>query len=140
MIMLPVIQIIEAISMAVLLVVEDEKRIRQFVTINLRARGHEIMEAESAEIGLDLLRERPADALLLDIKLPGMNGWEMLQAIQNDKTLPQIPVILMSASSFSDPSEYSSYPHIAARLVKPLGVPTLLQTVSQLLSTYKATS
>jgi CheY-like chemotaxis protein len=122
--------------MAILLVVEDEKHIRQFITLNLKARGHQIIEADSAEAGLALLREKPVDALLLDIKLPGMSGWEMLQAIQNDGALPQPPVILMSASSFSDPSEESSYPAVAARLIKPVGVPLLLQTVSQMLITY----
>ncbi len=126
--------------MAILLVIEDEKHIRQFVTVNLKARGYEIVEADSAEKGLSLLREQAVDALLLDIKLPGMSGWDMLKVIQSDSSLPQLPVILMSASSFSDPSEYSSYPSIAARLVKPLGVATLLQTVSQMLATRKATS
>lgn len=126
--------------MAVLLVVEDEKHIRQFVSVNLKARGHEVQEADSAESALELLHRAKVDVLLLDIKLPGMDGWTMLQAIEGDETLPKVPVILMSASSFSDPSEYSSYPHIAARLVKPVSVPTLLQTVSQTLSAYKATS
>ncbi len=116
--------------MSTILVVEDESYIRQFVTLNLKARGYTIISAESAEEGLQLLREYNPQALILDIKLPGMSGWSMLNAVDDDPTLSKLPVIVMTASSvLSQPDEYR-YSNIVQKLIKPIGVSDLIKAVS----------
>ena len=117
--------------MPTILIVEDEAHIRQFVAINLRARGYETLTAECAEDGIELLKagNRP-QVLILDIKLPGMSGWDMLNMIDHDSELPKLPVIVMTASSvLSQPNEYM-YTNIVEKLNKPVSVAELMRAVN----------
>ncbi|MHB8625044.1 MAG: response regulator transcription factor [Aggregatilineales bacterium] len=116
--------------MPTVLIVEDEKHICQFISINLKARGYDTLQANSAEEGLQLWKKFAPDALILDIKLPGMNGWSMLKIIDNDPTTSKLPVIIMTASSvLSQPDEYP-YPHIIEKLIKPISVMDLVRPIS----------
>ena len=115
--------------MPTVLIVEDEVHIRQFVALNLKARGFEVLPVDNAEDGLQQLRDHAPGALVLDIKLPGMSGWSMLEMIDSDPTLPKVPVIIMTASSvLSAPDEFP-YEHIIERLAKPVSVDQLLTAV-----------
>ena len=97
--------------------------------VNLQARGFDVQYAPNAEEGLVLLQTFKPEALILDIKLPGMSGWEMLKAIDTDPVLSKIPVIIMTASSiFSQPDEYR-YSNIIEKLIKPVSVTDLLRAV-----------
>ncbi len=118
--------------MPTILVVEDEANIRQFVAVNLKARGYDVLQTESAEKGLEILREHTPNALILDIKLPGMSGWSMLNIINTDPTLLKLPTVIMTASSvISQPNEYP-YPHIVEKLVKPFALTDLLRVIEKL--------
>ncbi len=115
--------------MPTILIVEDEIHIRQFVVVNLRARGYEVISLDNAEDGLRQLQANVPELLVLDIKLPGMSGWNMLECIANDPMLPQVPVIIMTAfSSLNAPDEYP-YEGIVERLAKPLSVDQLLHAI-----------
>ncbi len=115
--------------MATVLIVEDEAHIRQFVALNLKARGYGVLPVDNAEDGLQALRTHTPEALVLDIKLPGMSGWNMLERIASDPSLPKVPVILMTASSvLSVPDEFA-YERIIERLAKPITVEQLLTAV-----------
>ena len=116
-----------------LLIVEDDQNIRRFVTANLKARGYKTLQAESAEDGLQQLYQHKPEALILDIKLPGMNGWNMLKIIADDPELPKIPVVVMSASVMSDQSDEVAYTNVITRLVKPISVDELIQAVNRML-------
>ena len=118
--------------MPTVLIVEDEAHIRQFVAVNLRARGYDTLSAESAEGGLILLKTDMPQALILDIKLPGMSGWDMLSVIDHDPTLPKLPVIIMTASSvLSQPNQYP-YANIVDKLNKPVSVTSLMHAVQSI--------
>jgi DNA-binding response OmpR family regulator len=115
--------------MSTLLIVEDEPNIGQFIMVNLRARGFAVQYVPNAEDGLALLQTFKPEAFILDIKLPGISGWEMLKVIDNDPVLPKIPVIIMTASSvFSQPDEYG-YSNIVEKLIKPVSVTELLRAI-----------
>src|SRR5256885_13212521 len=106
--------------MPTLLVIEDEANIRQFVVVNLKARGYDILEAASAEEGLLQLRYRAPAALILDITLPGMSGWDMLKQLEAEPELPLLPVIILTASAQTTYPDDQLYSNIAAKLVKPI--------------------
>ena len=119
--------------MPTVLIVEDETNIRHFVALNLKARGYEVLHFDNAEDGLACLRAHTPEALILDIRLPGMSGWEMLECIAKDPVLPKLPVIIMTASSvISHPDEFS-YEHIVERLAKPVSVAQILSAVRKAL-------
>ena len=81
------------------LIVDDDADIRDAVGDQLADLGCETVCASSGTSALSLLRagERP-DLILLDLVMPGMGGGEFLMALRRDPLLPQIPVVLMSAS------------------------------------------
>ncbi len=120
--------------MPTVLIVEDEAHIRQFVALNLQARGYAVLSVETAEDGLEQLRIHVPALLVLDIKLPGMSGWQMLECIAGDPTLPKVPAVIMTASSvFANPEEFP-YERIVARLAKPVSVDQLLGAVRTVLA------
>jgi len=117
------------IQMPTVLVVEDEVNIRRFVAANLKARGYAVLQAASAEEGLQQLSIHGVETLILDIRLPGLSGWDMIKQIAAEPNLPNIPVIILTASSLTTQPSEPVYPNIAASLIKPIAVTELLLAV-----------
>ena len=79
-----------------ILVVEDEASIRELVALNLKMTGWEVLEAPSAERALELIQKNPpCDVALLDIMLPGMDGFSLCETIRHGD--PYIGIIMASA-------------------------------------------
>jgi two-component system, OmpR family, alkaline phosphatase synthesis response regulator PhoP len=114
--------------MSRILIVDDERNIRMFVKANLVSRGFEVVEAESAEEGLERLQVAIPDALILDVLLPGMNGWELAKKMADDEQLSKIPVIMLTAS-LADANSSDHFPNIVERLIKPVSSDDLVKTV-----------
>ena len=75
------------------LVVEDEANIREMIALNLRLAGMEAVEAESAEAALPLLEKKPGcDAAILDVMLPGEDGFSILKKLRNTPALRRLPI------------------------------------------------
>ena len=80
------------------LVVEDEQSIREMIALNLTMAGWEVLEAGSAEKGLQLLHSAgPCNVALLDVMLPGMNGFSLCETLRRDN--PDMGIIILSAKS-----------------------------------------
>ncbi|WP_026477441.1 response regulator transcription factor [Alkaliphilus transvaalensis] len=77
------------------LVVEDESSIRKFLAINLNRSGFQVLECESGEEALVLLEKEEATVAILDVMLPGMDGFELCQKIR--KTNPEMIIIMLTA-------------------------------------------
>ncbi len=115
-----------------ILVVEDDNYIHQFITVNLTMRGYDTLQAATVQEGLQLLREFGPHLLIVDLKLPDMSGWDMLNAIDNDPTLSKLPVIVMTAMP-NAPNE-SSYPNVVEKLIKPFDTIDLIRAVGAFVS------
>ena len=122
---------------APILLVEDDDPLREILARHLRARGHEIHEAASAEDAVEALQAglRPG-LVLLDINLPGDSGWSLLRgttlAAAGDP-----PVIVASATTV-DPRRLHEY-HVAGYLPKPFPLQTLLEAIERLTATGPST-
>jgi DNA-binding NtrC family response regulator len=81
--------------MPTILIVEDEAKMRRLLELNLGDDGFTVFSAEDAESGLKLLRDHPVDLVVTDLKLPGMNGLEFLQAVKRQNAA--LPVVVMTA-------------------------------------------
>jgi DNA-binding NtrC family response regulator len=81
--------------MPTILIVEDEAKMRRLLELNLGEDGFATLSAGDAEAGLKLLRESTIDLVVTDLKLPGMNGLEFLQAIKRQNAA--LPVVVMTA-------------------------------------------
>ena len=80
-----------------LLVVDDNRVNRLLVARTLEQFGHRITFAENGRQALEVLRNRPADLVLLDIEMPEMNGYQTLEALRAEPKLRDIPVVMMSS-------------------------------------------
>lgn len=85
-----------------LLVVDDNRVNRLLLTRGLEQQGHEVASAENGRQALEMLKSRSYDLLLLDIEMPELNGFQVLDALLHDPGLRNIPVIMTSASDELD--------------------------------------
>jgi len=81
--------------MPTILIVEDEAKMRRLLELNLGEDGFTTLSAGDAETGVKLLRENNVDLVVTDLKLPGMNGLEFLQAVKRQNAA--LPVVVMTA-------------------------------------------
>lgn len=79
-----------------ILVVEDDKFLRELIAQKLSREGYEIFEAVDGEDGLKQIKERKPGLVLLDLILPGIDGFEVLSRMKEDPSLKGIPVIILS--------------------------------------------
>jgi len=79
-----------------ILIIEDDKFLRELIAQKLFKEGYNIIEAIDGEEGIKKVKEEKPDLVLLDLILPGIDGFEVLSQIKEDSSLAQIPVIILS--------------------------------------------
>lgn len=120
-------------SRELILIVEDEPDIRQFISRVLELEGHRVLRAEDGEEGLKIARANPITMLLLDLRMPGQDGWMVLKQIKSSPKLRDIPVIMLTASVGEDQQEKAFSMGAADYLVKPLSAASLKKAVARVL-------
>ncbi len=80
-----------------IVVVEDEEDIREVVLYNLRREGYDALGFESGSEGLEVIKSKQPDLVILDLMLPGLDGLTVCQQIRSDPALKSTPVIILSA-------------------------------------------
>jgi DNA-binding response OmpR family regulator len=79
------------------LVIDDEAPIRLLCRVNLEAEGMEVLEAPDGRAGLELARSRGPDAVLLDVMMPGLDGWAVAEELLRDERTADIPIVFLTA-------------------------------------------
>ena len=79
------------------LVIDDEAPIRLLCRVNLEAAGIEVSEAEDGKSGLDVARAERPDVILLDVMMPGMDGWQVFEQLLQDESTSKIPIVFLTA-------------------------------------------
>ena len=79
-----------------ILVVDDETRIARMIRMNLEHDGYEVIEANSGQQALDMVRSRMPNLVILDVMMPGLDGYDTLQILRK---ISQVPVIMLTAKS-----------------------------------------
>jgi len=80
-----------------ILIVEDERDMADLVAARLRKEGYQIDAAYDGAAGLDAIRARPPDLVLLDIMMPGLSGTDVLAEVRRDPRTAAVPVVMMTA-------------------------------------------
>jgi DNA-binding response OmpR family regulator len=83
--------------MAHVLVIDDEPPIRLLCRVNLEAAGMEVSEAEDGRAGLELARAERPDVILLDVMMPGMDGWQVFDELLKEESTAKIPIVFLTA-------------------------------------------
>jgi two-component system alkaline phosphatase synthesis response regulator PhoP len=85
------------IDMTRVLVIDDEAPIRLLCRVNLEAEGMSVLEASDGPSGLDLARKETPDVVLLDVMMPGLDGWRVAEHLLEDDRTNEIPIIFLTA-------------------------------------------
>ncbi len=80
-----------------MLVVDDERPIRMLCRVNLGASGMDVLEASDGAEGLELARRELPDLVLLDVMMPGLDGWRVAQELTRDPRTREIPIVFLTA-------------------------------------------
>jgi DNA-binding response OmpR family regulator len=114
-------------------VIDDDSNIRELLTVNLRAAGYEVTTAEDGVEGLAKLRASRPQCVVLDVMMPGIDGWELCKIIRDDPDLAPVRILMLTAKDrerdrligidIFGADEY---------MVKPFEIDDLLQAVGRL--------
>ncbi len=116
-----------------ILVVEDSAVIRRLIEVCLRAADLEIVSRDDGPSGLQAVGEEAPDLVVLDIGLPGMDGWEVLDQIRTDETTAHIPVVVLTAHAEEESRRKANEGGADAFVTKPFQPNDFRTTVLALL-------
>ena len=123
-----------------ILIIEDEDDISELIRINLEAAGFGVDIAADGETGLKKTISGLPDAVILDIRLPGMDGWEVCRRLKADAVTRGIPIVFLSASTSRDNEKKSMEMGAAAFVTKPFDPSAFIRTVERVLGAKKSAS
>jgi len=81
-----------------ILIIEDEKILLELLQKKLAQKGYEVRIAEDGIVGLEKIREKKPDLILLDVIMPKMGGFEVMKELQKEEAFSKIPIIIISNS------------------------------------------
>jgi two-component system chemotaxis response regulator CheY len=110
------------------LVVDDDGSIRQFLQLALTGRGYEVVSAEHGKAALEAIHVAPPGLVLLDMRMPVMDGWAFAAAYR-ELPPPRAPVVVLTAAR--DAAEYAEQIQADDYLAKPFSLRDLFRTVSR---------
>jgi diguanylate cyclase (GGDEF)-like protein/PAS domain S-box-containing protein len=116
-------------SVPLILIVEDDPATAELIMLYLAQGGYRVAHAHDGNTALEKIRELKPFAVLLDVMLPGKDGWEVLQEIKSDQEIKDIPVII---SSVADNKELGFALGASDYLVKPVDRITILKKLEEL--------
>ena|SRR5215218_2650589 len=117
-----------------ILVADDDADILALVAFRLRCDGHDVVTAGNGEDALELARERTPDLLVLDIRMPGVTGLDVLRELRSSEATGAIPVILMTASVQDESLERGYAAGADDYVMKPFSTEDLTRRVEALLA------
>ena len=116
-----------------ILIIEDETDIRDFASRVLELEGYHVLQAEDGDEGIGIMLENPVALVLLDLRLPGRDGWSVLIEMKNKPELSIIPVVVFTASAGLSQRKRALGMGAIDYLVKPLSAASLRKTVARIL-------
>ena len=119
----------------VVLIVDDDERLREYVRVNLEMEGYRVQEAGSAEEGMGVLDDLRPDLVLLDVMMPKVDGWEMLQRMHERHGVGSIPVVMFSGKVDESEAGQAAKHGAQGFIGKPFDPHELIAQTKQLLPT-----
>jgi CheY-like chemotaxis protein len=116
-----------------ILIIEDTENNRVLLSRRLKPRGYEIVTADDAERGLALLPAERPDLILMDVGLPGMDGWTATRQLKSDPASRQIPVIALTAHAMEGDREKAMQAGCDDYETKPIDFNRLFEKIERLL-------
>lgn len=118
--------------MTKILVVEDEPMIADLIKMCLHPRGYEIVHISNGSLALETAEQHRPDLILLDVMLPGLDGYSIQNQLCENESLKNIPVIMMTSKTQMEDA-FSTAPNVAAFISKPFTVRNLSEKIKTVL-------
>lgn len=115
------------------LIVDDEPGVRQVIRVNLVMQGHEVVEAKNGAQALKAIDENGIDLMILDLMMPKVSGWDVLEEVRKRRGSRAMPIIVLSAVTTEDAKVKAFDLGAADYIVKPFAVGELLARVNRTL-------
>jgi excisionase family DNA binding protein len=119
----------------IVLIVDDDERLREYVRVNLEIEGYTVHEAGSADEGMKVLDELRPDLVLLDVMMPRVDGWEMLQLMHERHGVGSVPVVMFSGKVDEAAADQAAERGAQGFIGKPFDPQELITQTKQLLPT-----
>ena len=119
--------------MSTVLAVDDDPDVLALLEVTLERGGHVVQTASDGEQALEVLRSHPVDLVLLDVMMPGRDGWSVLDEIKADKTLAGVPVVMVTARGEPIDRLRGGVGGALYYVTKPFGPQQLLDMVAEVL-------
>jgi two-component system, cell cycle response regulator DivK len=117
-----------------ILLIEDNEQNRYLVTFLLEQRRHEVVPAVSGPLGLELAAKVSPDLIILDIQLPGMDGYTVARALKSDPLLKSIPIVAVTSYAMTGDRERVMAAGVEGYIEKPINPETFVAEVERFLS------
>lgn len=117
-----------------ILVVEDNPLNLKLVRDVLTASGYEVVEAQTGEAGVSLAADCAPDLVLMDLQLPGIDGYEAMRLIREDPRVAEVPIVALTAFAMREDRERTARAGFDGYLSKPISVRELPAQVGDFLS------
>ena len=118
----------------VVLVVDDEEEIRTVLRLTLTRAGYDVREAEDGESALESIQDDPPGLILLDVLMPGMDGFEVCRRVRADSETVHIPILMLSAKTDTRSREDGILAGATKYLTKPQAPAQLIRHVTDALN------
>lgn len=118
---------------AKILLIEDNEQNRYLVTFLLEQHSHEVVPAVSGPQGLELASKVSPDLIILDIQLPGMDGYSVARALKNDPRLKAIPIVAVTSYAMVGDREKVLAAGAEGYIEKPINPETFVADVERFL-------
>ena len=119
--------------MAKVLIVDDSPTEVHVLTTILTKNGHDVLVATSGEVGVDMAKTERPDLILMDVVMPGMNGFQATRQISKDTVTASIPVIMVTTKDQETDKVWAMRQGAKDYIVKPVRETVLIEHVNMLL-------
>lgn len=121
--------------MKTIMVVDDEPDILLIIRIILQREGFGVITVANGQECMDKLEETKPDLILMDVMMPGLNGWEVCKKIKEDDKTKSMPVLMLTVRTSDDSREKSlTYAHADGHIGKPMGKTELVAEINAILN------
>jgi two-component system chemotaxis response regulator CheY len=114
-----------------ILAVDDSKTMREMVSFTLKGAGYEVMEAEDGKAALVALNGGKVDAVVTDLNMPNMNGFELIRALRAHPIYKFTPILMLTTEGDASKKEEGKAAGVTGWIVKPFNPDKLIEVVKK---------
>lgn len=116
------------------MIIEDDEELNEILQYNLVRAGYQVTQQWNGREAMEAIRQQAPDLVLLDVMLPGADGWEVCQFLTETPGLQQIPIVIFTAKSAREDFDQARKYNLAGFFTKPYATADVLRHVEKVLS------